>query len=240
MKKFITLVLIIFCLNAVAEKQPEQQSHSLQKLERRVDYLSKTVNNLSIEKNFFQTTLSSQTTTYSIIVTILLAVIGLFSFLIINAQYRKSEVRTKELLDKQTYDFERLISTQKEKFDLVEADMQKQSKMISKALCNTFVSLSLINGFGDTYILRFSVYAAFHAIKHENSELTISCLSKANNCFNRLINSPEECKNFTDDIDNPNIISALKELVQSDKPAISNLAIDLVSKINKLNKQPTT
>lgn len=235
MKNIFTLIFIVFCLNSIALNEPDQKSISFQKLERKVDSLSKTIENLNIEKSYFQTALNQQTGIYSLIVTAILAIIGLLSYLIIRDQNKKSEAKFKEILEKQNIEFDNLIKNQTESFSLLEADMTEQKKLISQALYTTYIALGSIKENKHNNNFRFHISAAFYAIHQEGQEISIACLKKAEECFKKLVDSPEEYREF---IKEKKSELHLKEMIQSDNVTLSDLAITLLFKTNELFKQP--
>lgn len=109
----------------------EQQCKEIKQLNAKVDSLIKTTSKIAEERNYFSTALCSQTTIFSVIITIIISLLSLVSYLNIKGMMLKQK---KEMLAE--------MNKHKFRIDDIEKDNNGNKKLVNKALGNLNVLIS--------------------------------------------------------------------------------------------------
>lgn len=194
-----------------------QQTKRIILLDKKVDSLLKVTDKFSIEKNYFSSALSAQTTIFSVIVTIALALFGFVSYSEFASLVRKHKKETKTKIDEQNA-----------KIDSIAESNKSQDKLISSALGN--ISSLVTDVFKDKKAIAFifSIKAAKHHLQSEYLNGAVANLSTAVD----IIDDPE----FFDKLfatvlqfDNENM-NDLKFLISSENEKVMTLALNILNK----------
>lgn len=231
MKKTLLIIslLTIFLISGFAKNNQTDsiaaanQTVELKKLNAKVDSLLKITNELSKERNYFSTALSSQTMIFSIIITIALAFAGVFSVKTIKDEIKKHKNETKLTINKQD-----------EKINKIEEVNKKHDYNINNALAN--VAILIRDLYKKDYMnFIYSLRAAKYHLLNNNylqCELALKKLTELLNGPVFSTDSKSAILNVSKDIE-----VDLKLLTNSGNEKIRNMAIKINCKYLEIKEQ---
>jgi hypothetical protein len=226
----ISLLIIILISGFAKNNQTDsitdtKQTVQLKEFNAKVDSLLKITNELSKEKNYFSTALSSQTSIFGIIITIALALFGLISFAAFKIEIKKYKTETKSIINKQD-----------EKIKSIEEKNKAQRYDINHVLATTYTAIAMQFEDSDPYTcFKFSTSAAAY---HMKNNCLIPCPSLLNISL-RIIESPY----YYPEIHNKVVIGytgideEFLELINCEDEAVRNIALKIYSKYIEFKEQ---
>ena len=172
MKKTILLIsmLTFFLLPNYGTRNNDSilmsyQNSRLNELNTKVDSLLKATEKFNEEKNYFTTALSSQTTIFTLIISIIVSLIGLVSFLGFKFEIKKYKEETQVIIDRQNKVIESFDKTSK-----------KHDDMINEAFGSIYVMVATANKKHIDLNYIFSLKAAKHMFLSNNYKSSIANL----------------------------------------------------------------
>ncbi len=175
MKRILLLVyflaIFVFPNFGIAIKDSiynETQTLQLERLNSKVDSLLKVTAKFSEEKNYFSTALNSQTTIFSIIITIALFLFGLISFVNMKLEIKKYKDET-----------ESIINRQNDIIESVKVKNNKHDELINNALGNLNALIAEYYGTNERMKFKYALNAARFQQTKEPYDSALVNLNKA-------------------------------------------------------------
>ena len=202
-----------------------KQTVQLKELNAKVDSLLKVTDRLSEEKNYFSAALSSQTSIFGIIITIALALFGVFSFITYKKELENYNAENKSIIDKQD-----------NKINKIEEVNKKHDYDINHLLATMYTAIAMLFETSDPYTcFKFSTSAAAY---HMKNNFSIPCPSLLNGSLKII-----ESENYYPEIHNKvvngytGIDEEFLELINCDDEAVKNIAIKIYRKYIEFKEQ---
>lgn len=224
----ISLLTIILISGFAKNNQTDSiayanQTVQLNELNSKVDSLLKVTDKLTIEKSYFSSTLSSQTTIFGVIITIALALFGLISFITYKKELENYKTETKSIIDGQD-----------DKINKIEEVNKKHDYDINDALAKVFVVACDLYKH-DSVRFIFSLNAAKYYLLNKSYTVCESNLAKSTEVINKTILPKDFKKNVSDYSED--IEADLELLSNSENKRIKNMAIMIYSKYIEIKEQ---
>lgn len=190
----------------------EQHSEEIEQLNAKIDSLIKITSKITEERNYFSTALSSQTTIFSVIVTIVISLLSLASYLNIRGMMLKQK---KEMLAE--------MNNHKSKIEEIESSTAENQKLVYKALGNLNVVISKVIDKNDTKII-YLIQAAKYNILYGSEPIALRNLNNAK----RIIDTEGITRDFKK---YDKVIQELQILIRSKNEKVMYISSHIVCKI---------
>jgi len=222
----ISLLTIILISGAAKNNQTDsiaaaKQTVQLKELNAKVDSLLKITNELSKERNYFSTALSSQTMIFSIIITITLFLFGLISFASFKIEMKKYKTEIKLI-----------ISKQDEKIKSTENINKKLERLTYKSLGNLAILISKYHNNDEATQFKFLLQGARYQSLYEQFEICNENINFALVLIDKEINNPKGIKIVTDEN-----ADDLQSLISCQDETVKQSAVKVYAKYLELKEQ---
>ncbi|MBL7968330.1 MAG: hypothetical protein JNK09_15105 [Prolixibacteraceae bacterium] len=196
-----------------------QQNQRLILLDSKVDSLLKVTSKFQEEKNYFATAISSQTTIFSIIITITLFLFGFISYVRFNLLIKQYKKETESIIDRQN-----------QIIDSVREANKVHEKLIYTALGNTYALISDVFKSKKSMVFIHTISGSKY---HNSSGYSIGALTLLKKTKEIIDTSEFYEKYFSAIIKSDNegkIVDNLKALMNSEDRDVMAIAVYILNK----------